>query len=476
MRIKNYTLSLCPECFKLLEAKVVVEDDVVYIVKKCDIHGDFKYKHVWDSEKVYENMSSLYRRHPQPANGLVLSITNRCNIKCRYCFARSNEILIPELNSDEIKRILMDYNGEIVYFSGGEPTIREDLFSYIELAKKKRFKTGLFTNGKKLFQKKYVEDLKKAGLDFVIIQFDTLEDSVGFYIYGESLCAYKKKALEHLEFYRIPVYLFVVLIKNYNTDEIKSLLDFVFEKNNCIKIINFNPIWETGRIAEHEDFTSSMIIDALEKQSGITQEDLLDSTKFAFLLFDFLQRLKCKNNNVHPRCELRTYVIYHNKKIIPITRMFDVKLVNGILESILKRKKDTIELYIFLLIFSFYIFEFLLSNFFKNSNFRILLKVFLKNIFNANFHFRLMQLSPFTSIIVGTFQTVGNVDFDLLKTCNLYANIPGKETIFSACVRQMLLNSVPDFSEFKSKRLAKCFADIKKYVFDKKIDEKRFSV
>ena len=52
MRIKNYTLSLCPECFKLLEAKVVVEDDVVYIVKKCDIHGDFKYKHVWDSEKV----------------------------------------------------------------------------------------------------------------------------------------------------------------------------------------------------------------------------------------------------------------------------------------------------------------------------------------------------------------------------------------------------------------------------------------
>ena len=38
----DFTLSLCPECLKRIDAKIVFEDGNVYMLKRCLEHGNSK--------------------------------------------------------------------------------------------------------------------------------------------------------------------------------------------------------------------------------------------------------------------------------------------------------------------------------------------------------------------------------------------------------------------------------------------------
>ncbi|GMR18848.1 MAG: heme b synthase [Gammaproteobacteria bacterium] len=68
---------------------------------------------------------------------LTFFVTRKCNAKCPFCFyvdnTRSNEVSVPELSLDEIKRISLSL-GKLLWlaFSGGEPYLRKDL---VEISK-----------------------------------------------------------------------------------------------------------------------------------------------------------------------------------------------------------------------------------------------------------------------------------------------------------------------------------------------------
>ena len=102
-----------------------------------------------------------------------------CNQKCVHCYAagqeHSNE---EELSTDKwikIIDILRDEMVPQVTFTGGEPTMREDLFELIEHAK--WFVTRLNTNGIKL-TKEYCEKLKEVSLDSVQITFYSSDEDI----------------------------------------------------------------------------------------------------------------------------------------------------------------------------------------------------------------------------------------------------------------------------------------------------------
>ena len=61
----------------------------------------------------------------------------------------------------------------ILTFTGGEPTLREDLPELLEYAQNKGIVTGLISNGRKLKDEKYVDTLEKSGLDFVQITLES---------------------------------------------------------------------------------------------------------------------------------------------------------------------------------------------------------------------------------------------------------------------------------------------------------------
>jgi MoaA/NifB/PqqE/SkfB family radical SAM enzyme len=102
-----------------------------------------------------------------------------CNQNCVHCYAAGqNQSSEKELSTKEWKAII-DKCREVgipqVTFTGGEPTMREDLFELIDHAK--WFITRLNTNGIKL-TKEYCEKLKKASLDSAQITFYSCDEEI----------------------------------------------------------------------------------------------------------------------------------------------------------------------------------------------------------------------------------------------------------------------------------------------------------
>lgn len=104
-----------------------------------------------------------------------LAITYRCNNDCSHCYnARSRDY--PELTTKNWQHIL-DLLWEIgiphIVFTGGEPTLRDDLPELIAHAEHNGQITGINTNGRRLSDRGYVDTLVKSGLDHVQITLES---------------------------------------------------------------------------------------------------------------------------------------------------------------------------------------------------------------------------------------------------------------------------------------------------------------
>lgn len=104
-----------------------------------------------------------------------LSLTNKCQYNCRYCGVKYlNRAINEELSLPQIKEIFNDFKiagVKCVDLSGGEPTLRKDLFEIIKLGKSYGFEMVLETNGA-LLNYNYLEDLKKANIDTIFLSLD----------------------------------------------------------------------------------------------------------------------------------------------------------------------------------------------------------------------------------------------------------------------------------------------------------------
>jgi len=104
-----------------------------------------------------------------------LALTFRCPNNCIHCYAGGPHET-PELNTSQWKEVidrLSQIGVFIVTFTGGEPTLREDLPELLQYAQNKGMVTGLITNGRKLKDKEYVQALENAGLDFVQVTLES---------------------------------------------------------------------------------------------------------------------------------------------------------------------------------------------------------------------------------------------------------------------------------------------------------------
>jgi radical SAM protein with 4Fe4S-binding SPASM domain len=104
-----------------------------------------------------------------------MALTFRCPNNCIHCYAGGPHET-AELNTAqwiEVIDRLSQIGVFIVTFTGGEPTLREDLPELLQYAQNKGMVTGLITNGRKLKDKEYVKTLEKAGLDFVQVTLES---------------------------------------------------------------------------------------------------------------------------------------------------------------------------------------------------------------------------------------------------------------------------------------------------------------
>jgi radical SAM protein with 4Fe4S-binding SPASM domain len=104
-----------------------------------------------------------------------LALTFRCQNNCSHCYAGGPHET-PELTTEQWKEVINRLHRIGVFiltFTGGEPTMREDLPELLLYGQNKGLVTGLITNGRKLKDKTYVETLEKTGLDFIQVTLES---------------------------------------------------------------------------------------------------------------------------------------------------------------------------------------------------------------------------------------------------------------------------------------------------------------
>lgn len=122
------------------------------------------------------DMDMPFSHIPTAPYRMDLAITYRCNNDCTHCY-NARERTFPELETKDWIQIidqLWHLGIPHIVFTGGEPTLREDLPELIAHAEKKGQITGINTNGRRLADRSYLQKLVDAGLDHIQI---TLESS-----------------------------------------------------------------------------------------------------------------------------------------------------------------------------------------------------------------------------------------------------------------------------------------------------------
>jgi radical SAM protein with 4Fe4S-binding SPASM domain len=127
-----------------------------------------------------------FSARPSAPYRLDLALTYRCNNDCTHCYNVAPHSPLPagegqgvrsELSIDDWKKILdkaWSLGIPHIIFTGGEPTLRDDLPELISHAEANGQITGLNTNARRLSDERFVKRLVESGLDHVQI---TLESS-----------------------------------------------------------------------------------------------------------------------------------------------------------------------------------------------------------------------------------------------------------------------------------------------------------
>lgn len=111
---------------------------------------------------------------------IYLSITNKCNYKCKYC-PRNNEVdRISELPYNKIKEYIEERckNNKIngVVLSGGEPTMHKEFFEILEYLNSKKLYVTILSNGSMLCNENFINKIKEifdiSKLDIVMTIYD----------------------------------------------------------------------------------------------------------------------------------------------------------------------------------------------------------------------------------------------------------------------------------------------------------------
>ncbi|MFH1504516.1 MAG: radical SAM protein [Candidatus Omnitrophota bacterium] len=148
---------------------------------------------------------------------VIISITNRCNLKCKMCDIPVN--LMEELDTFQWKQVIEEASligAETIVFSGGEPLLREDIFELITAAKDNRMNACLTSNGY-LLDEKAAGKLAASGVNVVNVSLEGPEE-IHNYLRGQGTFKRAVKALENLRKYGVESTIAVMVSKhNYNS-------------------------------------------------------------------------------------------------------------------------------------------------------------------------------------------------------------------------------------------------------------------
>ena len=214
----------------------------------------------------------------RPLGSLRVSVTDRCNLRCRYCMPEDDYVWLPRrsiLSFEETERLVRVFTAlgvTKVRLTGGEPLLRHDLPELVrQLAGNDAIADlALTTNG--LLLARHAAALRDAGLDRITVSLDTLQP--------ERMLQFAKSArhadvVEGIAVARAVgfrrVKLNTVVIRGYNDDELVDLVEFARGHDAEVRFIEYMDVggatlWSMDQVVSQRE-----ILDRLARRYGAVE-------------------------------------------------------------------------------------------------------------------------------------------------------------------------------------------------------------
>ena len=331
------TRSICPECKTVIDAQIIIQDNKVYMRKRCPTHGWFKGIISSDAQMYVDSVKfnkpgtiplefstevkdgcpldcGLCPEHKQHICLALIEVNTGCNLNCPVCFANAG--VGYSLTMEQVEFMLDRFvetegDPEVIQFSGGEPTIHPDLMEMIQAAKDRGIRQIMVnTNGVRIARDdKFLDDLAKQN-PVIYFQFDGLRPETYLTIRGEDLLDMKLKALDRLAEKGMDAVLVAAIERGVNTDEVGAILKFGLE-HPAVRGVVFQPVTHVGR---HIDFDPMERVTIPDVIHGI-----VDQSDGRFVLEDFVPVPCC-----FPTCQVNSYVFVDGETTVPLPRLLDI--------------------------------------------------------------------------------------------------------------------------------------------------------
>ncbi len=221
-------------------------------------------------------MSDAVRdRFERPLASLRLSVTDRCNLRCRYCMPEDEYVWLPRasiLTFEELERIVGVFAGLGVHkvrLTGGEPLLRHDLATLVRMIARNAAVTDLALTTNGLLLARQAAALRAAGLRRVTVSLDTLRP--------ERMLAFAKSArhadvLEGIAVARDAgfdrVKLNTVVIRGFNDDELMDLIEFARARDAEVRFIEYMDVGGATRWSRDQVVSQGEMLNVVGRRYG----------------------------------------------------------------------------------------------------------------------------------------------------------------------------------------------------------------
>ncbi|KAA3607261.1 MAG: GTP 3',8-cyclase MoaA [Planctomycetota bacterium] len=203
--------------------------------------------------------------HGRPLRNLRLSVTDRCNLRCRYCMPEESYTWLPRediLSFEEALRlteVFTDLGVRRVRLTGGEPLLRRNLPALVAMLAELPELEDLALTSNGVHLQEQAQSLREAGLPRLTVSLDTLK--------ADRFEAFNRRPHLHRVLAGLDaaadagfdsIKLNSVIIRGFNDDEIVDLLAYARDRQMEIRFIEYMDVggatdWEPGKVVGKEE-------------------------------------------------------------------------------------------------------------------------------------------------------------------------------------------------------------------------------
>ncbi len=342
--------AFCNKCGELVPAGPVSRDGAVYLHKECRDCGPTEtlisssadiYFHKRELDQGYDyvgcGVQCIECPNANTPNIVFVDLTNRCNLNCLCCIANIPSMGFRFDPPREYFERVFEHLGKMepppsVQLFGGEPTVRDDLFDLIALARENGLHARVVTNGLKLADPDYCRRLVDTRAT-ILLSFDGLNPETYRVLRGDASMLDKKlKALENLGQTRKPKVVIMSLVaKGLNDTYIAEMIQKVHDEWPFVRSIQFIPLthtWDSDALDYEPERITPDDVEIIIDQAFPGQEvEFIPAGSLEFTTIrEVFDQPPIPFGGVHPNCESMSLLLSSGGRFVPLSYFLKTSL------------------------------------------------------------------------------------------------------------------------------------------------------